>query len=394
MKENIDMKCTSLGHVVLCIMFAFMTNELYAQDAVQLSTTQKYIISSLPSHLVIAHRGTTFWAPEETEAAMRWARNVGADYVEFDLQRTKDGYLIALHDQNLLRTTDVVNKFPLRQQEGVASFTYEELLTLDAGTWFNIANPTRAKKSFEGLDILTLEDVVQIAEGKRIVRDKNGKRVLLKDAAGVLYSQYENDPADNGHRPGIYVETKVPSFFPGIESDLKKALIRLGWYTIDASPLKQILTQPGKVAHANSVNRVILQTFSKESLTNLQGVFTKPLPTCFLLWRGSDLDDIPNDSLSAFQAWVNFGILHGATIIGPSIAGAPNHYPELLSKARVKILQQSGLMIHAYSFDTALQMKKYHRYVHGMFSNKAEEALKFYGKPSLDATQVLQDLGY
>ena len=394
MKENIDMKCTFLSYVVLSIMLAFMTNELYAQDAVQLSTTQKYMISSLPSHLVIAHRGTTFWAPEETEAAMRWARNIGADYVEFDLQRTKDGYLIALHDQNLLRTTDVVNKFPLRQQEGVASFTYEELLTLDAGTWFNIANPTRAKKTFEGLDILTLEDVVQIAEGKRIVRDANGKRVLLKDAAGVLNSQYENDPADNGHRPGIYVETKVPSFFPGIESDLKTALIRLGWYTIDASPLKQILTQPGKVAHANSLNRVILQTFSKESLTNLQGVFTKPLPTCFLLWRGSDLDDIPNDSLSAFQAWVNFGILHGATIIGPSIAGAPNHYPELLSKARVKILQQSGLMIHAYSFDTALQMKKYHRYVHGMFSNKAEEALKFYGKPSLDAAQVLRDLGY
>jgi glycerophosphoryl diester phosphodiesterase len=394
MKENIDMKYKSLRYVVLSIMLAFMTNELYAQDAVQLSTTQKYMISSLPSHLVIAHRGTTFWAPEETEAAMRWARNIGADYVEFDLQRTKDGYLIALHDQNLLRTTDVVKKFPLRQQEGVASFTYEELLTLDAGTWFNIANPTRAKKTFEGLDILTLEDVVQIAEGKRIVRDVNGKRVLFKDAAGVLYSQYENDPADNGHRPGIYVETKVPSFFPGIESDLKTALIRLGWYTIDASPLKQILTQPGKVAHANSLNRVILQTFSKESLTNLQGVFTKPLPTCYLLWRGSDLDDIPNDSLSAFQAWVNFGILHGATIIGPSIAGAPNHYPELLSKARVKILQQSGLMIHAYSFDTALQMKKYHRYVHGMFSNKAEEALKFYGKPSLDAAQVLRDLGY
>lgn len=394
MKENIDMKYKSLRYVVLSIMLAFMTNELYAQDAVQLSTTQKYMISSLPSHLVIAHRGTTFWAPEETEAAMRWARNIGADYVEFDLQRTKDGYLIALHDQNLLRTTDVVKKFPLRQQEGVASFTYEELLSLDAGTWFNIANPTRAKKTFEGLDILTLEDVVQIAEGKRIVRDANGKRVLLKDAAGVLYSQYENDPADNGNRPGIYVETKVPSFFPGIESDLKTALIRLGWYTIDASPLKQILTQPGKVAHANSLNRVILQTFSKESLTNLQGVFTKPLPTCYLLWRGSDLDDIPNDSLSAFQAWVNFGILHGATIIGPSIAGAPNHYPELLSKARVKILQQSGLMIHAYSFDTALQMKKYHRYVHGMFSNKAEEALKFYGKPSLDAAQVLRDLGY
>ena len=384
----------TLRYVVFYSMFQFMNHAMFAQEKVQLSEIQKKIISNLPTPLVIAHRGTTFWAPEETEAAMRWARNVGADYIEFDLQRTKDGYLIALHDQNLLRTTDVVKKFPLRQNESVASFTYEELLSLDVGSWFNLANPLRAKKSFIGLDILTLEDVIQIAEGKRIIRDKNGKRILLKNAKGELYSQYEVDPFDTGNRPGIYVETKVPSLFPGIENDLCNALTHVGWYTNDSTPLKTIRTQSGKISHANGLNRVILQTFSKESLIQLQHVFIKPLPTCLLLWRGNDVDDIPNDSLISFQRWVNFGIQHGATIIGPSIAGAPNNYPELLSKPQVKILQKSGLKIHAYSFDNESQMKKYHRFVHGMFSNKAEEALRFYGKAKLDAEQVLVDLGY
>lgn len=78
------------------------------------------VLNDLPENIVIAHRGTTFWAPEETEAAMRWARNTGADYLELDLQRTKDGVLIALHDVNLRRTTNVGEVFPERGgQSGV-----------------------------------------------------------------------------------------------------------------------------------------------------------------------------------------------------------------------------------------------------------------------------------
>ena len=42
-------------------------------------------------YAVMAHRGSTFWAPEETESAWRWAREMGADYLESDLQCTKDG---------------------------------------------------------------------------------------------------------------------------------------------------------------------------------------------------------------------------------------------------------------------------------------------------------------
>ena len=141
------------------------------------------VLKYLPENVVIAHRGTTYWAPEETEAAMRWARNTGADYLELDLQRTKDGVLIALHDVNLRRTTDVEEIFPERADCPVSAFTLEELRRLDAGKWFNTAFPERAREGFTGLDVLTLEDVVKIAEGYRIVRDEAGKRIYGKDGA-------------------------------------------------------------------------------------------------------------------------------------------------------------------------------------------------------------------
>ena len=59
----------------------------------------------------MAHRGSTFWTPEETESAWRWAREMGADYLESDLQCTKDGVILANHDDNLKRTTNIENVY-------------------------------------------------------------------------------------------------------------------------------------------------------------------------------------------------------------------------------------------------------------------------------------------
>ena len=65
----------------------------------------------VPLYAVVAHRGSTFWAPEETEASWRWAREMGADYLESDVQCTKDGIVLANHDENLKRTTNIENVF-------------------------------------------------------------------------------------------------------------------------------------------------------------------------------------------------------------------------------------------------------------------------------------------
>ena len=65
----------------------------------------------VPLYAVVAHRGSTFWTPEETEAAWRWAREMGADYLESDMQATKDGIVLANHDENLKRTTNIANVY-------------------------------------------------------------------------------------------------------------------------------------------------------------------------------------------------------------------------------------------------------------------------------------------
>ena len=60
----------------------------------------------------IAHRGASAYAPEHTLAAYALAIEMGADYVEQDLQLTKDGVLVCLHDTTLNRTTNVEEVFP------------------------------------------------------------------------------------------------------------------------------------------------------------------------------------------------------------------------------------------------------------------------------------------
>ncbi|KAA6334484.1 Glycerophosphoryl diester phosphodiesterase, partial [termite gut metagenome] len=132
----------------------------------------------VPKNAVMAHRGSTFWTPEETEAAYRWAREMGADYLEADLQVSKDGVILALHDDNLKRTTNIelvygedvpsgrqdyyerIGYTPEKAKEKVKKdkelfrpnfacyYTYEELMELDAGSWFNQANIEQARDGF------------------------------------------------------------------------------------------------------------------------------------------------------------------------------------------------------------------------------------------------------
>src|SRR5919106_2956388 len=63
---------------------------------------------------VIAHRGASAYAPENTVPAFRLAAEQGATFVEFDLRLTKDRQIVCLHDESLERTTDVEEVFPDR----------------------------------------------------------------------------------------------------------------------------------------------------------------------------------------------------------------------------------------------------------------------------------------
>ncbi|MEV5548614.1 glycerophosphodiester phosphodiesterase family protein [Streptomyces sp. NPDC052309] len=101
---------------------------------------------------VIAHRGSSGMAPENTAAAVDLAVAQRADFVEIDVQRTKDGKLVNFHDCTMERTTDIEEVFPDRPRYRVSDFTWAELRRLDAGSWFH--------EDYAGERLITVDDVI------------------------------------------------------------------------------------------------------------------------------------------------------------------------------------------------------------------------------------------
>jgi glycerophosphoryl diester phosphodiesterase len=92
-----------------------------------------------------AHRGDKACAPENTLPAIRSAVEKGAAQIEFDVQATRDGQLVIMHDATVDRTTDGKGK--------VSELAFDEVRALDAGTWFG--------PQFKGERVPTLKEVLQ-----------------------------------------------------------------------------------------------------------------------------------------------------------------------------------------------------------------------------------------
>ena len=82
-------------------------------------------------------------------------------------------------------------------------------------------------------------------------------------------------------------------------------------------------------------------------------------------------------------------------IIGSSIAGKPNNYGELTALWTTEKIHETGMIIHPYTFDTLEQLNEYNDRVDGVFTNRADLALEFYGRKSnASSEEILKDLGY
>jgi len=355
-----------------------------AQAASEPSPTALATRAGIPHPAVIAHRGASFDAPESTAAAYKLARDLGADYLEMDLQRSKDGVLFALHDDNLQRTTDVATKFPERKDSPANAFTLAELKTLDAGSWFNTAYPDRARPSFVGLKILTLDEIIDIAQGNPL------------------------------HKPGLYIETKEPKQFPGLERDLKEKLQDRGWLSPAGSKLAK-----SELTVGQGKGKVVLQTFEKSSLELLEKEMPQ-VPKILLLWVGpgsiepkssvtfaqsGDKDKATYyakqepKSKAEFQQWVEYAKAQGAIGTGPSVAltkGGDQSYSDLVQPWMNQYTHDQGLLVHAYTVDDAVDYQKVmDAGVDGIFTNRASELLKFYKRPAAaSVAQLLRNNGY
>ena len=207
---------TYLGYITLICLLALVALILFGTSA---SAKKPSASTEDAPVLNIGHRGASGYAPEHTIPAYDLAQKMGADYIEQDLQLTKDGVLVALHDDTLDRTArPTAESVPGDCTGLVIEKTLAQIKTCDMGTWFNETYPQYAKPEYVGLKIPTLEEVFQ------------------RYGTGVNY----------------YIETKNPEAAPGMEEELLRLMDEYG------------LTDP-----ASARWQVLIQSFSPASLQKI-----------------------------------------------------------------------------------------------------------------------------
>lgn len=150
---------------------ALLTNVVVAGD--RPATIEEFYDAETRTR-VIAHRGFSSEAPENTLTAVRAAIEVGADMVEIDVTLTADGNVVVIHDETVDRTSNGTGE--------VFRFSLSEIRELDAGSWFSPA--------FAGERIPTLDAVLAEVEGRillnvEIKSEAVGRGVVAKVAAAI-----------------------------------------------------------------------------------------------------------------------------------------------------------------------------------------------------------------
>jgi len=214
--------------------------------------------------LVIAHRGASGHRPEHTIEGYRLAIEMGADFIEPDLVSTKDGVLIARHENEISSTTDVAERFPDRKRTATVDgqtvtgwfsedFTLSEIKTLRARERL----PFRSH-AFDGqFGIPTFDEVIELAQRMGTSR---------------------------GRPVGVYPETKHPTYFRKLglplEERLLESLQRHGWNQRDAP--------------------VFIQSFEQDNLREL-----RKKTTVRLIQLVSTPDIVDGDGLKAIAAYAD-----------------------------------------------------------------------------------------
>lgn len=218
----------------------------------------------MPNILVIAHRGASGERPEHTIESYRLAIEEGADYIEPDLVMTRDGVLIARHENEIGGTTDVAQhpEFATRRRTQIIDgetmtgwftedFTIAEIKTLRARERLPALRPQNC--AFDGqFTVPTFDEIMQLATDAN--RRRGGARKI-----------------------GVYPETKHPAHFAGIGLPLELAVLNALQrhdYVADGSP-------------------VFIQSFDPRNLRQLRGMTRLPLVQ-LLEHELGDLGEIAN----------------------------------------------------------------------------------------------------
>ncbi|MFN6471318.1 MAG: glycerophosphodiester phosphodiesterase [Nostoc sp. SerVER01] len=265
--------------------------------------------------IIIAHRGASGYRPEHTLAAYELAIALGADYIEPDLVSTKDGVLIARHENEISETTDVARhtEFAHRQTTKIIDgesktgwftedFTLAELKTLRTKERIPQLRPQNIL--YDGFfEIPTFQEIIDLAKEKS---------------------------AEINRQIGIYPETKHPTYFKSIGLPLE-------------TPLLATLTANG---YQGGNAPVFIQSFE---VSNLQDLSTKTdLPLVQLLNNtGKPYDFVVN---SNDQTYADLVTASGLEEIAKYAQAIGIHKNLLLSTDSTgKLLSPTSLIINAHA---------------------------------------------
>ncbi|PFJ17181.1 glycerophosphodiester phosphodiesterase [Bacillus cereus] len=210
---------------IVTIICAFIAISIFVFQQINEHKYTKAINQS--NHIKnIAHRGASAYAPEHTMVAYKLGQQLKGDYIEIDLQMTKDGHLVAMHDETVNRTTNGTGL--------VKEHTLEEIKQLNAGSFFNKKYPDLAKKEFENAKVPTLEEIIETF----------------------------------GQDANYYIETKSPDEYPGME---EKLLEIIKDYQISDKVIIQSFSEESlqKIHNLNvNISLVQLLSYKKEVQVN------------------------------------------------------------------------------------------------------------------------------
>jgi glycerophosphoryl diester phosphodiesterase len=295
--------------------------------------------------LVIAHRGASGYMPEHTVQAYSLAIDQGADYIEADLVATKDGYLVARHENNLTDTTDVAKRYPDRKTKKVI-----EGKTVEG--WFT--------------EDFTLDELAIVHATERLPFRSHGYngRYQIPTLADILVLRSAKS-RELGRMIGVYLEVKHPGYFRSIGKPLEEPLISIlrAW----------ALDRPG--------SPVFLQAFEADSVKRMAAETS--VPTIFLLSKAGP--ETTDEGLKAISLYAK-GIGPAKTMILPMDAqGQVGKPTDLVARAH-----KAGLLVHPYTFRPEVQFlpvnyggdaaKEYCQFaalgIDGLFTDTPDLALK------------------
>jgi glycerophosphoryl diester phosphodiesterase len=203
--------------------------------------------------LIIAHRGSSTYAPENTLAAFQLAAEQGADAIELDVDLTRDGRAIVMHDATIDRTTD--------GQGRIADLTLEEIRRVDAGAWKEAA--------FKGERVPLLQEVFE-AVGERVLINVEVKSMSLRSSGveakvAALVQQYD-----------LFERVIISSFNPLALRRVKQLQTRLACALLYAPDLPIFLRNAwlaplirglnARHPHYSQVNRAVVDQFHARGL--------------------------------------------------------------------------------------------------------------------------------